>query len=151
MTRGRDSYDEASAAVVLPLQADEAEVLSDLLSHDGDLLSQVLGYRPDEETLERLRRSLADDDPPHLSDLTVGTRVRLRHAVDRFPHFLAPAGATGTVTSTPTADPAGTLCVRMDEIIEGAEEWENEIVWSVGDGDNPLRDLEVLGDGGEAR
>lgn len=79
-----------------------------------------------------------------IADLTVGTRVRTRHAIDRYPHFLAPAGALGTVTSTPSADPSGTLCVKMDEIIDGAEDWDNEIVWSVGDGDDPLSALDVL-------
>jgi hypothetical protein len=76
----------------------------------------------------------------------IGTRVRLKHAVDRYPHFLADAGMEGSVVHTPSGDPSGTFCVRMDETLEGAEEWDNEIVWSVGDGDNPLRDLEVIED-----
>jgi hypothetical protein len=79
-----------------------------------------------------------------VSALELGTRVRLRHAVDRFPHFLVEAGALGTVSHTPGGDPSGTLCVRMDEHVAGAEDWENEIVWSVGDGDDPLRDLEIV-------
>ena len=31
----------------------------------------------------------------------VGMRLRLRHDVDRFPHFIAPAGSLGTVYTTP--------------------------------------------------
>jgi hypothetical protein len=75
--------------------------------------------------------------------LSVATRVRLRHDVDRFPHFIAEAGEWGTVVHTPESDSAGTLCVRMDAPIAGAEEWDNEVVWSVIDGDDPERDLEV--------
>jgi hypothetical protein len=69
----------------------------------------------------------------------VDARVRLRHDVDRYPHFLARAGATGTVT---TDDDVFT--VRMDEHIDGAEEWDNEIVWSPRDGDRPNDDVEMI-------
>lgn len=56
-----------------------------------------------------------------------GDRVRLIHDVDRYPHFIAPAGATGTVVDH--GDPSIALAVRLDEILEGAEEWENEVHW----------------------
>lgn len=32
-------------------------------------------------------------------DLGIGSRVRLLHDVDRFPHFIAPAGSVGTVVA----------------------------------------------------
>lgn len=63
----------------------------------------------------------------------INARVVLAHDVDRFPHFVAPVGATGTVTHV-----GDQLCVRLDE---RAEAWENEIVWSVIDGDDPSEDL----------
>lgn len=70
-----------------------------------------------------------------------GSRVRLRHAVDRYPHFTAPEGATGTVLGID----GGMFSVQMDAFIPGAEEWENEILWGPRDGDNPSADLEVIG------
>lgn len=72
--------------------------------------------------------------------LVVGARVRLRDDVERYPHFVADAGMAGTVT---TSD-RDVVTVRMDDALQGAEEWDNEIVWSVDDGDNPMRDLLLL-------
>lgn len=79
--------------------------------------------------------------------MRVGTRVMLRHDVERYPHFIADKGMVGTVTH---AD-EWTICVRMDERIYGAEAWDNEIVWSnEAWGDDPascedfVRDVEVL-------
>lgn len=72
--------------------------------------------------------------------LTVGTKVRLMHEVDRYPHFIAAKGMVGVVSH---AD-EHTVCVRMDEHLPGAEEWDNEVVWSVGDGDDPARDVEIV-------
>lgn len=69
----------------------------------------------------------------------IGSRVRLRHDVDRFPHFVAPAGALGTVVDPP--EPDGTA-VRLDEIVEGADDWDNEIHWV--NGDDPEPDLELV-------
>jgi len=75
----------------------------------------------------------------HWHPFRIGTRVRLRHAVDRFPHFLAPAGGLGTVTQEEEV-----LTVKLDEHLPGAEDWDNEVLWSLRDGDNPNRDLEVV-------
>jgi hypothetical protein len=55
-----------------------------------------------------------------------GERFRLARPVDRFPHFLAPTGASGTVTHSDEH----TICLHMDEYLAGAEKWDNEIVWS---------------------
>jgi hypothetical protein len=68
-----------------------------------------------------------------------GMRLRLRHAVDRYPHFIAPAGAVGTVTH---AD-SNVLCLRLDEYLPGAEEWDNEVVWAICNGDDPSLDLQA--------
>jgi len=75
-----------------------------------------------------------------LPPLPLGTRVRLRHDVDRYPHFRARAGMTGTVV-TVGPDP---VVVRMDEYLEGCEEWDNAILWS--NDDDPMDDLEVVND-----
>jgi len=71
-----------------------------------------------------------------------GTRVRLTNPVDRYPHFCAEAGATGTVTDVST----DSVSVKMDVHLPGAEEWDNEIVWSLSNGDDPLDDLEAVTD-----
>ena len=72
--------------------------------------------------------------------LAVGTRVRLTNAVDRYPHFIAPQGATGTlVTSAP-----GVVAMYLDEHLDGAEEWGNEVRWYPSNGDFPADDMEVL-------
>jgi hypothetical protein len=64
-----------------------------------------------------------------LTDLNVGDRITLIDEVDRFPHFIASKGAKGTVEFTE----ADTICISMDDHIDGCEEWDNEIVWIVGE------------------
>jgi hypothetical protein len=71
-------------------------------------------------------------------DYAVGSRLVLKHDVDRYPHFIAPKGATGTVVHSEWGE---VFCVRMDEPIPGAEDWDNEVIWSVRDGDDPTRDV----------
>lgn len=56
----------------------------------------------------------------------VGDRVKLVRDVERFPDFIAPAGATGTVSGI---EINGDIAVKMDAIITGCEEWNNEIHW----------------------
>jgi hypothetical protein len=56
-----------------------------------------------------------------------GQRVQLREEVNRYPHFIAPKGATGTITEATT----DSVAITMDERLEGAEEWANAIVWDV--------------------
>lgn len=72
-----------------------------------------------------LDASIEAQEPP----VRAGDRVRLRELVERFPHFEAPAGATGTVT---VADRGG-VWVRLDEHLPGAEEWANEIHFETAD------------------
>lgn len=74
-----------------------------------------------------------------MAALTVGTRVVLTGPVERYPHFIAPAGATGVVTD----ETRGVLSVRMDEHLPGAEDWDNEIVWDCS-AEDPLADLRVI-------
>ena len=68
-----------------------------------------------------------------------GLRVRLARDVDRYPHFIARAGATGTVTEI-----GDVVRVHMDEPIEGCEEWDNDIEWCAAAGDDAASDLEAL-------
>jgi hypothetical protein len=58
--------------------------------------------------------------------LKVGSRIRLIRDVERFSDFLVKAGAFGVCTQ---ANEGGRIAVRMDELIQGAKEWDNEIWW----------------------
>ncbi len=60
----------------------------------------------------------------------------LTRTVDRYPHFLAPIGARGTVTEVKDWQIAATF----DRTLEGAGEWDNSILWDA-DSDN-LSDFE---------
>ena len=71
--------------------------------------------------------------------LPVGTRVRLRRDVARYPHFVAPAGATGTVSRRDDLY----VEVTLDAYLRGAEEWENAVVW-IAEDDAPEDDLDVI-------
>ena len=73
--------------------------------------------------------------------LKVGDRVMLRRPVERFPHFTAPAGATGEVVHTDDQ----LLSVRLDENLRGAEEWDNEVQWTNDDLALAEYDLQVIG------
>lgn len=63
----------------------------------------------------------------------VGDRIRLRREVSKYPHFIAEAGLTGTVTESSADDISGLISVRMDEPLAGAEAWDNEILWGADD------------------
>ena len=54
-----------------------------------------------------------------------GYRFKLTRDVERFPHFVAKEGSTGTVTVN---DDNG-VCAKMDQPFDGAREWDNEIQW----------------------
>jgi hypothetical protein len=79
-------------------------------------------------------------------EVKVGQRVRLRMDVDRFPHFVATAGMTGTVTICDGEQ----VAVRLDEALAGCEDLENQIYWCENDEQCDLavdlpKDLEVTG------
>lgn len=58
----------------------------------------------------------------------VGQRVVFLDRVDRYPHFVVPAGATGVLIKY---DPTDSIRVRLDYLLPGAEEWRNEVHWTV--------------------
>lgn len=58
-----------------------------------------------------------------------GSRFALSEPVERYPHFAAPTGATGTVVYVDEY----TICMHMDDYLPGAETWDNEITWAVED------------------
>ncbi len=87
---------------------------------------------------QQRRYELASD-----CELRVGMRVRLVHNVERYPHFVARKGMTGTVSM---ADMREAVCVRLDEFLPGAEDWDNEVCWYPQNGDDPSADLETVGE-----
>lgn len=109
-------------------------------------------YQEDAEYFEHRRLLLdeADDrrlghwDAPLGPDVfpwfEEGKRVRLRHDVDRYPHFIAPKGAVGTIVTAKR----DIFAVKLDETLSGAEEWANEVHWYPLNGDVPTADLEVV-------
>ena len=58
---------------------------------------------------------------------SIGQKIRLKRIVDRLPHFIVIKGVTGKVFLVNDDQ----LWIKMDEIIEGAELWENCIVWNI--------------------
>lgn len=63
---------------------------------------------------------------PSLDSEALGLRVTLIRNIERYPHFIARADAAGSVVEW-TKD---LVRVRMDEHLPGAEEWQNEVVWT---------------------
>lgn len=70
-------------------------------------------------------------------------KVRFKRAVDRFPHFLVPPGATGQLVLLTEKEAA----VKLDVPLHGCEDWDNKVYWD-NDCDSPVSDmaldLEVL-------
>jgi hypothetical protein len=55
-----------------------------------------------------------------------GQRVRFVRDVDRFPHFIARKGETGVYLGHRMSVDA----VKLDEPKQGAEEWDNDVLWN---------------------
>ena len=78
-----------------------------------------------------------------LAAFPVGTRVHFIESDDRFPHFVVPAGTTGTVTEA-TRDG---LLIHVDQCIEGltdSEEWDGDYQWFADSAEEYDRPFEVL-------
>lgn len=146
-TLTRDGLTTAPGVVEAPMQ-EALEILSGIAVRGGGDVA------PDEDWAlsGALTRALptgtllplgADGWPA----LKVGDRVVLRRDVERFPHFIAPKGATGTVVDTPS-HPLGAYSVLLDQHLSGAESWDNEVVWSESDIDHLLLDIAPLVAGG---
>lgn len=72
-------------------------------------------------------------------DFSEGDRVKLVQKVDRYPHFVVPTGAEGTVVKNNEE----LLAVRIDTEVEGADEWNNEVHWYWGE-HKPEKDLRLM-------
>lgn len=69
-----------------------------------------------------------------------GARVKFLGPLDRYPHFIVPDGAIGTVVESTEF----LFVVRLDVHLPGAEAWENEVSWPWEDFSSVGTDLEVL-------
>jgi hypothetical protein len=70
----------------------------------------------------------------------IGERFVLIADVDRYPHFVAARGSNGTVADVSE----GSVGLRLDDPLPGAEEWDDEVVWSEGVGRGFWEDVERL-------
>ena len=68
----------------------------------------------------------SENDAELWAGLPEGTRVVLVADVERFPHFIVPAGRTGRVVERS----ASLVLVAMDEPFRGGEDWDHEIQFS---------------------
>jgi hypothetical protein len=73
-----------------------------------------------------------------------GTRVTARYNIDRYPHFMVPKGATGTVIDR-TDGRFWFFVVKLDQPLSGCEEWDHEIYYNEGDGSSMVQDWHGAG------
>lgn len=55
----------------------------------------------------------------------LGQRVTLLDTVDRYPHARVKAGATGTIVRWSE----DLVAVKLDQVVDGLEEWDNCLHW----------------------
>lgn len=70
-----------------------------------------------------------------MTALPEGSRIELVDYADRFPFFLVPPGAKGTVTEVSD----NVVCIKMDEHIDGCEGWDNEVIYNLPEYEEELR------------
>lgn len=75
--------------------------------------------------------------------MRIGDPVRLRRAVERYPHFIAAVGLVGTIK----AYHSYYMVVTLDAPLVGAEEWDNAIVWNEEEAPEFGDDVELLSTG----
>lgn len=69
-----------------------------------------------------------------MTALTEGARVELIEYADRFPFFLVHPGAKGTVTEVSEH----LVTIKMDDHIDGCEEWDNEVIYNLPEHEDEL-------------
>jgi len=73
-----------------------------------------------------------------------GKRIRLIRDVERFPDFIAKTGMTGYINNLDQRNGRFFVSARMDETIEGAEAWDNEIWWEESHQIDFEKDVELI-------
>ena len=72
----------------------------------------------------------------------VGTRVRARCDVDRYPEFLIPEGCIGDVVMDPENECIAVKVLGLD--MDGLQAWDNNVLYVKGDGDRMREEWEAL-------
>ena len=60
-----------------------------------------------------------------IKDIAVGSRIELKRDVERFPQFIAKKGERGIIVEVNEEQ----ISAKMDNKIDGAEEWDNCLQW----------------------
>lgn len=133
-TLTRDGLTTAPGIVEAPMQ-EALEVLAGIAGRGGGDVA------PDEDyaLTSALTRALPGPGLP-----TRGTRVVLRHDVDRYPFFIAPKGTTGIVTHAEER----LITVQLDAVIRGTEDWDFEVMWQDEPVEHFWRDVAPIAAGG---
>jgi hypothetical protein len=106
-TLGQDAGDNAA----MWFQGDEEYELNATLR---DVFSRYAEYE---------RKAMEEEAQP-VPKWKVGDRVVLMRDEERFDHFVMPAGLIGVVTLVEV----DTCHIRMEQPVEGAEHWDNELI-----------------------
>ena len=109
---------ETKIAAILEFIADAEEILTD----PAVLANYAALGAPIETAISQAKAQIA-------CTLPLGTRVRLKHDVDRFPHCIVRKGQTGTVTTVATEENGGLQGVTLDTRDPDLDEWDNELHW----------------------
>ena len=72
------------------------------------------------------KETMASGNAPRIA---TGDRVRLTGDVERYPHFIAKKGMTGIVLDTDASDYPEAIAVKLDQHLDGCEEWDNTLLW----------------------
>lgn len=98
----------------------------DRLRHLRNRRGEATERRTRMPRLQRGPARLRSSTEPRPAEPHGRARVTLKRDIERFPHFIAPAGTTGTVNDINN----DTIAMGMDTVIEGAAEWDNDLVWT---------------------
>lgn len=80
------------------------------------------------------------EDGSKIATPKAGERFVLVANVDRYPHFIAVRGLSGKVVDVSE----DVVCLRLDDPLQGSEEWDNEVVWRADEGQDFWKDVERL-------
>ena len=79
-----------------------------------------------------------------LRAIATGDKVRLTVDVERYPHFIARKGMTGIVLDTHTSDYPSAIAVKLDQHLDGCEEWDNTLLWQDEEREYFLKQVEKI-------
>lgn len=80
-----------------------------------------------------------------LAMFPVGTKVRFKGPLERYPHFTVPDGTMGEVVDSDEEFERLVVKVTSTEVpgLTDDPEWKGEVIFCLPEGDDPVADLEV--------